>query len=150
MIKIQRVYSRFYTNFISKETNEFLFVMVIPWGGEEAEQRSEYHLWIIRFHSRAMYFIVSFEPTNERAIFQNDNTSERLTINDLLKWICRRFHFENSSGETGNRRLSLMYNSTELQPHWFLEDIQIQFGATVRCMVKEGKKMFVFWEIFYT
>ncbi|CAF1299160.1 unnamed protein product [Adineta ricciae] len=86
-----------------------------------------------------MHFIVSFEPTNERAIFQNDNTAERLTIKDLLKWICRRFHFENSSGEMGNRRLSLMYNSTELQPHWFLEDVQIQFGATVRCMVKEDR-----------
>lgn len=85
-----------------------------------------------------MYFLVSFEPTRERAIYQSVESAERLTVRHLLAWICRRFHFENSTGETGNRRLSLIYNNTELETHWFLEDINIRFGATVRCLVKEG------------
>jgi hypothetical protein len=85
-----------------------------------------------------MYFLVLFEPTGERAIYQNESSSERLTVQNLLEWICKRFHFESSNGETGNRKLSLIYNTTELQTHWFLQDINIRFGATVRCKVKEG------------
>ncbi|UJR31762.1 hypothetical protein I4U23_019240 [Adineta vaga] len=86
-----------------------------------------------------MYFIVSFEPTREHAIYQNENTGKQFRVEDLLRWICRRFHFESSTGETGNRRLSLVYDSTELRSHWFLEDIHIRFGSTVRCMVKEDR-----------
>ncbi|CAF0725676.1 unnamed protein product [Adineta steineri] len=86
-----------------------------------------------------MYFLVLFEPTHKRAIYQNDNLMEKLTVKDLLEWICKQFHFESSTGETGNRRLSLIYNNTELQLHWFLQDVNIRFGATVRCMVKEDR-----------
>jgi len=85
-----------------------------------------------------MYFLVLFEPTNQRAIYQNDEPTEKLTVEHLLKWIHKRFHFESSSGETGNRRLVLLYNNTELQPQWFLQDINIRFGSTVKCIVKEG------------
>ncbi len=86
-----------------------------------------------------MYFLVLFEPTGERAIYQNGKSSERITVKNLLEWICEQFHFESSSGETGNRRLVLLYGSTELQTEWFLEDIGIRFGATVKCIVKEGE-----------
>jgi hypothetical protein len=85
-----------------------------------------------------MYFLVFFEPTGERAIYQNEILSERLTVKDLLEWIYQRFHFESSTGETGNRRLVLSYNNTELQTEWFLQDINIRFGSTVKCLVKEG------------
>jgi len=85
-----------------------------------------------------MYFLVLFEPTGERAVYQNENTGEESTVKNLLEWICQRFHFESSAGETGNRRLSLFYNNTELQKQWFLQDINIRFGATVKCIVKEG------------
>jgi hypothetical protein len=85
-----------------------------------------------------MYFLILFEPTGERAIYQDENPSEKLTVKNLLKWICKRFHFESSTGETGNRRLLLIYDNTELQSQWFIEDINIRFGATVKCIVKEG------------
>jgi hypothetical protein len=85
-----------------------------------------------------MYFLVLFEPTGERAIYQNDKPAERVTVKDLLAWICKRFHFESSTGETGNRRLSLLYDNTELQTQWFIQDINVRFGATVKCVVKEG------------
>lgn len=85
-----------------------------------------------------MYFLVLFEPTGERAIYQSDISSHRLTVKNLLEWIYKRFHFESSTGETGNRRLILIYDNTELQAEWFLQDINIRFGATVKCIVKEG------------
>jgi len=85
-----------------------------------------------------MYFLVFFEPTGERAIYQDSESSDKLTVKDLLDWICKRFHFESSTGETGNRRLLLLYDSTELQSQWFIEDVNIRFGATVKCVVKEG------------
>lgn len=85
-----------------------------------------------------MYFLVLFQPTGERAIYQNDKSIDKLTVKNLLEWICERFHFESSSGESGNRRLILLYNNTELQSDWFIQDINIRFGATVKCVVKEG------------
>ncbi len=85
-----------------------------------------------------MYFLVLFVPTGERAIFQKDKAVEKLTVKDLLEWISKRFHFESSTGETGNRHLSLLYENTELQLEWFLQDLSIRFGATVKCIVKEG------------
>ncbi len=96
-----------------------------------------------------MYFLVLFEPTGERAIYQNGKSSEQLTVKNLLEWICKQFHFENSSGETGNRRLVLLYGTTELQTEWFLEDINICFGATVKCIVKEGMYLFLIRKITY-
>ena len=85
-----------------------------------------------------MYFLVYFQPTDSRAIYQNDQPDEKLTVKDLMTWICDRFYFETASGETGNQRLCLVYNNTELQEQWFLQDIKISFGSTVRCIVKEG------------
>lgn len=85
-----------------------------------------------------MYFLVLFEPTGDRTIYQNDEDTEKLTVKDLFDWICREFHFESSSQGTGNRRLALTYEHTELQNEWFLEDINIRFGATIKCAVKEG------------
>lgn len=85
-----------------------------------------------------MYFLIAFQPTSERAVYQTDELVEKFTVKDLLDWICKRFHFESSSGETGNRRLALFYEHTELQNDWFLQDINIQFGATIKCSVKEG------------
>jgi hypothetical protein len=85
-----------------------------------------------------MYFHVLFAPTGERAIYQNDKSTEKLTVKDLLEWIQQRFHFESSSGESGNRCLSLSYDGTQLQAQWFIEDINIRFGATIKCIIKEG------------
>lgn len=85
-----------------------------------------------------MYFIVFFQPTGERSIYQNDDPDDKLKVKDLLEWIQDHFHFESSSGETGNRRLLLQYNNTELQEQWFLSDIGISIGSTVKCVVKEG------------
>jgi hypothetical protein len=85
-----------------------------------------------------MYFLVLFEPTGQRAIYQDEKSSTNFTVKNLLEWICKQFHFESSTGETGNRRLSLLYDNTELQTQWFLQDINIRFGATVKCSVKEG------------
>lgn len=85
-----------------------------------------------------MYFLIVFQPTNERAVYQTDQSMEKFTVKDLLDWICKRFHFESSSGESGNRRLALFYEHTELQNEWFLQDINIRFGATIKCSVKEG------------
>ena len=92
-----------------------------------------------------MYFLVLFVPTGERAIYQNDQT-EKLIVKDLLGWIQQRFHFESSSGESGNRCLALSYDGTDLQPQWFLEDINIRFGATVKCVIKEGERRLFFLE----
>ncbi|CAF2702244.1 unnamed protein product [Rotaria sp. Silwood2] len=86
-----------------------------------------------------MYFLILFEPTGERVICQNEKTSKTLTVKDLLEWITDRFHFETGSGEIGNRRLSLLYENTELQSHWFLEDINIRFGSTVKCVIIEDR-----------
>ncbi|CAF0814123.1 unnamed protein product [Rotaria sordida] len=86
-----------------------------------------------------MYFLVLFEPTGERIIYQNEKPSETVTVKDLLEWITDRFHFETGTGEIGNRRLSLLYDNTELQLHWFLRDINIRFGATVKCAVIEDR-----------
>ena len=85
-----------------------------------------------------MYFLVFFEPTGERAIYQNEQAEEKAKVKDLLAWICKTFHFESSTGETGNRRLCLFYDTTELQAQWFLQDMNISFGSTVKCIVKEG------------
>lgn len=86
-----------------------------------------------------MYFIVVFEPTAKRAIYQNEKDAEKLKIKDLIDWISDRFGFEPSKGEIDNRRLSLFYENTELQAHWYVQDINIRFGATVKCVVVEGK-----------
>jgi len=86
-----------------------------------------------------MYFLILFEPTGERAIYLNDQSTDKLTVANLIDWICQRFHFDSSKGETGNRRLTLVYDSTELEPQWFLQDLNIRFGATVKCIVKEGR-----------
>lgn len=85
-----------------------------------------------------MYFNVLFQPTGERAIYLNDDPLKILTVKDLLEWTTDRFAFEAGSGESGNRHLSLRYDNTELQPHWFLQDLNIRFGATVKCIVIEG------------
>jgi hypothetical protein len=91
-----------------------------------------------------MYFLVLFQPTGERAIYQNEISTDKLTVKDLIDWIHVQFHFERSSGEGGNRCLSLLYDNTELQAEWFLQDINIRFGSTVKCIVKEGDA-FVFY-----
>ena len=86
-----------------------------------------------------MYFLVVFEPTGERAIYQNGTSDNEVTVKDLLQWIIARFRFEKSTGEVDNRRLSLLYDNTELQPQWFLQDVNVHFGATVKCLVREGR-----------
>ena len=40
-----------------------------------------------------MYFLVLFEPTAERAIYLSDNSTEKLTVKDLLNWICKTISF---------------------------------------------------------
>ncbi|CAF4899300.1 unnamed protein product, partial [Rotaria sp. Silwood1] len=86
-----------------------------------------------------MYFLVLFEPTGERVIYQNEKPSENSIVKDLLEWITDRFQFETGTGEFDNRRLSLIYDNTELQSDWFLNDIKIRFGATVKCAVIEDR-----------
>ncbi|CAF3410754.1 unnamed protein product [Rotaria socialis] len=85
-----------------------------------------------------MHFLVYFAPTGERTIYHNEENVEKLKVQDLIDWISERFHFETSNGEIDNRRLSLLYENTEIQPTWFVQDINIRFGATVRCVVIEG------------
>ncbi|CAF3466203.1 unnamed protein product [Rotaria socialis] len=84
-----------------------------------------------------MHFLVYFAPTGERTIYHNEENVEKLKVQDLIDWISERFHFETSNGEIDNRRLSLLYENTEIQPTWFVQDINIRFGATVRCVVIE-------------
>ena len=44
-----------------------------------------------------MYFLVLFEPTGQRSVYQNDKSSEKLTVKDLLEWISKQFHFESNA-----------------------------------------------------
>lgn len=85
-----------------------------------------------------MYFIVFYEPTGERVVYLNEKDPEKITVKGLIEWASDRFGFDAGSAELGNRRLSLMYNSAQLQPQWFIQDISIRFGATVKCVVIEG------------
>ena len=109
------------------------------------EKKIEYYLQltllkilIYKHKGNQMYFIVLFQPTGERAVYLNSRSPEKLTVKHVLEWICKRFQFETSGGDMSNRHLTLLYNNTELKLHWFLQDINIRSGSTVKCVAIEG------------
>ncbi|CAF0780591.1 unnamed protein product [Didymodactylos carnosus] len=83
-----------------------------------------------------MYFLIQFTTTGERVIY---NGKQGSTVADLLRWLEHRFHFESNCSEKTNRRLVLLYDNTPLKEEWYIDDLSIDSGATVKCTIREDK-----------
>lgn len=82
-----------------------------------------------------------------KLFFHHTETNKRLeidvhhgqTVRDVKLILEDHFKLDTSSSETEEKRIVLEYFGSDLNDNWILNDLTINPGSTIKCMVKEEK-----------